>query len=514
MIDKDEIRNILLSKIDSKQNDETLVENLEKLIIFDSENQLDMERFYTKLNEIVSWSEVNSVQYFIHEIALNQSMWKILNVLSWSLQSWIEGVHEANINKVIVSYLLVDRLYLKPEEDLSWDGSFEKLKEYLTKFLPTIKFEISDELPKYFLYSDKKFHSDYKNAVENNDYKGIFIFLNAFEPGGGSYNSNYEFIRVISKISAAIDEQLIAVNIGNYSPLLMKLIISHMSTGKIIKTLKKYQGDSPLPLLIGLVQLINPIGNNTIQEELLSDHDFFVQAAGIVKGIFERVNTDALFSYISKCSNISMNKLWHAIYSAYLANNTKYIEDYINQIDFSHDTGEIAYDTFAHFGNESDIDVFSEKVYYKFLDYLNESDYQHHLFSFTSYHKYILRAITVLSDKSFSGYLEKLEVVSTELLRCIYSWQLETRYIFFSKWIYWILASKQIEHDFEINKDMLKHTYTLLNDSRIMNVLKTKRGDVEISFEKLIDLLDDPESVNEIVLPLINGSIIMGWTKA
>ena len=54
MIDKTEVRKILLDKKDSPQTDEDLIENLEKLAIFNSENQLYMGRFYTELNEIVS----------------------------------------------------------------------------------------------------------------------------------------------------------------------------------------------------------------------------------------------------------------------------------------------------------------------------------------------------------------------------------------------------------------------------------------------------------------------------
>ena len=176
MIDKTEVRKILLDKKDSTQRDEDLIENLEKLTIFNSENQLYMERFYTELNEIVSWSEINSIQYFIHEISLNKNMWKIINVLSWSLQSWTKGVQNADINKVVISYLIAERLYLLPEKDLSWDEPFEKLKDHLAKFLPAINFDVNYDLPEYASYSDKKFHSDYKKAVEDQNYRCIFLY--------------------------------------------------------------------------------------------------------------------------------------------------------------------------------------------------------------------------------------------------------------------------------------------------------------------------------------------------
>lgn len=512
MIDKAEIRDVLLKQLDSSQCDEDIFVQLENLTVFNPDNELDMDIFYTELNKIISLEDINSIQYSTDEVLLNQNTKKILNVLCGALKIWKTGVKDANLNKVLVSFIVTKRLLLQPEKDLSWDGSFEKLKECLAKILSKIKCGVSDELSERAKYSDKKFHSDYKKAIENNDYKGIFAFFNAVERGGGIDNINSEFIEAIARIASKINPQLIAINIGNYSPILMKQIIGCMNKNQIIKMLRKYQGESILPLLIGLVNIVNSIRHNSVHTEILSNFKFIKNVAAIVLKISEKVNNHALFSYISEIGNISSNKLWHATYLTYLVGKPEYYEDYINNIDFSDGSGEIAYKTLVYFGDDSDIDGISKRIYYRFFDYLNNSNHQQHLFTFTSYYKFIFRAIHVLSKKSFSKYLSELEQVSIELLRGIYSWQFK-KYMLFSKWIYWLLASKQIEHDSEINKSELKCTYRLLEDSRVVNLLKTNRLKVEISFDSLIDFLDSPESVSEFALPRGNGAIKMQWTE-
>ncbi|MCK5601285.1 hypothetical protein KAR91_05440, partial [Candidatus Pacearchaeota archaeon] len=511
-IDNTEIRKILLTKIGFIQPDKDLIKRLDKLTIFNSENLLNMEQFHFELNEIISWREINSIPKVIHEIPLNESTLKILNAISWSLQSWLKGVSEADINKVVISYLIAERLYLMPEVDLPWRQSFEQLKTRLSEIIPKITLDANLDLPKQTSYSDAKYYSNYKNSVEDKNYKDIFIFLNAFKLGGGFNYSNDDFIRSISKISLAIDEKLISNNISEFSPLLINNIIGHMNNNQIMATLERYEDKSPLPLLIGVIQIVNPIGNNTFQGDLLTDYKFIAEAAKIVGKISKRIETNALYSYITKCSNIFMNELWHSIYSAFLAGNPNHFDDYLNKINFSHNTGEHSYDTFIQCGNDSNLDKFAVKIYFKFIENLSTTNHQQHLFFFTSYYKYIFRAVTLLSNKSFPEYLEKLERVSIELLREIHSWDLKNLHMHFTKWIYWILASKEMKHDSEINKSALKHTYKLLLDYKVMNALGANIEGMEISFEKLVDFLDNPKSIKDIILPGNNSTIKMEWT--
>ena len=142
---------------------------------------------------------------------------------------------------------------------------------------------------------------------------------------------------------------------------------------------------------------------------------------------------------------------------------------------------------------------------------VDEKAYHEHLFCFSSYYKYILHAISVLSNRSFSEYLKRLEEISIEMKRGIYSWKLERRYMLFTKWVFWILASKNVEHDCEISKGDMKITFDLLKDTRIQNFLNCKISEIDIDFSRLIDFLENPDSIKEFSLPDRSNVIKIGW---
>ena len=244
----------------------------------------------------------------------------------------------------------------------------------------------------------------------------------------------------------------------------------------------------------------------------MNNFDYLKRASEIVEKISNRVKADNLYKFLTSCSNIFMNKLWHSIFSAYVSNRPEYLNDYVTEIDFTYDTGESSYNIVSKFSDESNLDKFSIQIYNIYIDYLVKNEgYQQHLFCFTSYYRFILRAICVISNNSFSEYLAKLEEVSVELKRGIYSWNLQTKYMLFTKWIFWILSSKQIEHNCEINKEGMTTTFELLKDTRVINALNSKIGETKIQFELLVGLLEKPESTNKIILPFGDKVIEVAW---
>ena len=136
------------------------------------------------------------------------------------------------------------------------------------------------------------------------------------------------------------------------------------------------------------------------------------------------------------------------------------MEDYTSKVDFAYDdSGEASYAAMVQFANEATIDSLSVKIYKAFFDHIKKLDYTHHLFIFTSYCSYILRAIVVMSESSYSRYLEKLEQVSVAFLRAIHSWHPEQIPNFATEWIYWIMSSKFFARDVNAdNLDLLGHT--------------------------------------------------------
>ncbi len=512
MMNDAEIRAQLLSQINNTSTDIDLIKNLEELSLFNSENQLEMEPFYNELNNILSWDEINSISQYLKNELYNEKLVKINNILSWAFHSWKCGIENADINKVAISFILIKRLKLYPKEDLDWKLSFINIKDYLKNSLPKIAFDVNSHLPEGASYSDKKFHSDYEIALKNNDYRGILLYLNALERSAGfDHFAEREFIQIVVYLSVYIDEQLIADNLDNYSPFLVKFIIDNIDENNIVEMLSKYNGKSPLPFLIGLIRIVNPIGNNSIKETLLEDYKFIKRATEIVKGISERVKQDQLYTYITSCSNIFMNKLWHSIFTAFLVDNPEFTDDYISNIDFTYDIGGYAFNILKYFSDETVLNEFSKKVYFSFLEYLENLNHQQFIFVFTSYYKFILRAIRALSESEISAYYEKLEHISIEVIRGIYSWDLNKIYMFFTKWVFWILAVKELEKNQKSDETNLKHTYKLLRDNRVTNKLCCEINETRIDFSELISFLDNPESVNEILLPTTQGVIKLGW---
>jgi hypothetical protein len=512
VIDKSEIREILLHRREPLIENSDLIMKLESLSIFNTGSQFDMESLYDNIVDIISWQTINSLPSYIKNEQTPEVINTILNIQSWAIHSWEKGLETADLNKIIISYILVERLYLLPEKDLNWDVPNENLKNYLDKFLPTIVFDVNKDMPKYASYSDKKFQKDYEEALKNNNYRGIMLFLTALDRGNHFSN---DFVKILVKISIHIDPSLLAVNVCQYTPFLIKLIFNYMKEDQIIALLDLYQNKNPLPLLIGLIQIINPTGNNQFDEEILLNYNLIESASKIVEKIAIHVETDNIYRFITNCSNIDSNNLWHSIFSAFIAKEFKYYNQYINEIIFTHDTGENSFNSFSELCiNKSDLDIISLEVYNKYLICLsNEKTYHQNLFCFTSYYKYIFHAINVLSDKTFNKYLEILEIVSIELKRGIYSWNHQELTMLFTKWIFWIIKSKEFDHENEINKDILKTTFELLNDKRILNALSFRIKDIKIDFAGLIDFLTNPESISCFTLPYKDSAIELGWNN-
>jgi hypothetical protein len=507
-----DIRIYLLSQLNSVVEDISIIEKLDNLKILTIDGNIDLDTFYNEIPQIISWNVINNLQNkFISNHQIDDEN-KILNILMWAIKSWEQGIKERKLNKIIISYIFVEKLQLIPEIDLSWnlfDNNFiEWFGDYLSSLNYDIKFDPTDNL----IYSDRKYYEDYIKSLQTNDYKGILHFLSALSRRNHQAD---DFVKIIVKIAVAINLELIAKYLNKYSPVFIRLILSQLDNIQIINVLTWYVADSPLPLLIGLIKVVNPSGNNVFDTTLLSNTCLLNKLSETIQKICLRVETTNLYSFITDCSNIFMNKLWHSIYSVYLAHNPQHFDDYINVLNFSYDTGENSFDSFAQFCDNSKLDSFSIKVYNQYFAYLVERyEYQQHLFCYTSYIKYLLQAAKALSNHSFSVYLDKLEEISNDLKRSIYSWESSNKYVMFSKWIYWLLSSKIFDHDSEIIKCKLKTTFDLLSDARITNVLNCQINEVQIRFDKLIDLLENPASINSFILPHNNSTVTITWPNA
>ena len=298
-------------------------------------------------------------------------------------------------------------------------------------------------------------------------------------------------------------------NFVNYSPVLFKVIFMNINAFQIIQLLEDYNENDPLPLLIGLIQIVNPDGANMLSQDLTTDDTILEGGASILEKISCLIKTDKLFSYITNCSNIEMNKLWHGIFIVFAAKNLHFFQNYIDSINFSNnaqDFGMYSFEILEKFCDGDYIEKISINVYQKFLNEIDKISHGHY-FHFTSDLKYIFCTVCVLSDNNFTKYLELLEQKSLILQRAIYSWNIDGLHKYFTDWFYWIISAKLFQNRQVIDKSLLPFTYSLLNDKKLLIKLKCNITDQHITFDNLRDFLDNPDNVKS-VLVLHNDDVV------
>ena len=60
---------------------------------------------------------------------------------------------------------------------------------------------------------------------------------------------------------------------------------------------------------------------------------------------------------------------------------------------------------------------------------------------------------------------------------------------------------------------MYPGTYKILNDERVMNLLRIHIGDTLVSFDEIKLLLEKPDSVHKIILPSDGKAIELCWSQ-
>jgi len=509
-MNKEAIREYFIARKTDFSDIYNIKSRLDAISVFNSDKQLDMKRFFMKITEIMSWELINSIPMCLETGRDQEKLGLAVNLQGWAISAWAEGVKCADISKMITAYTIVERLYLCPCKDLNWNLQSDELEMFIEKSMKCIRLDIElDALPKDISYRDLKIHRVYREALDSKNYSKIIEFLwnNGFIINL-ERNPSYYFLKILIQV-AMIYHRFLIDNFSNYSPVLLKTIFMNISVSQIILLLKDYKGNDPLPLLIGLIQIVNPDGANMLRQELTADDTILRGGAEIVEKISNLVTTENIFSFITNCSNIERNKLWHSIFVTFAARNYNYSRLYIDSVnifDNVQDLGMNSFDILKRFCASDDIEKISMHVYKKCLEELNKLNHGHY-FRFTSYLKYIFCSVFVLSNNSFTKYLELLEQKSLNLQRAIYSWNIGELHKYFTDWFYWIISAKLFPSRQIIDKNLMSRTYSLLNDKRLLNKLKCDINGQHISFDKLIDFLDNPDNIKSVLVPHNNDIV-------
>jgi len=481
--------------------DKNLSELLNGLSVIHNK-KYDIKKLMNDISKIIDWNQVNHIQNAIEFNRELENTQIIIDTHSWVRNTFNESLNNGNIDKLIISYMLGDYLFLEPITDFQWGNISENTERKLKDFYTNAKSEII--LHEKAKYTDRKYYSDYKKSLTNGSLKEIFDFLSAIEHGRG-YDYYFEdFFHAMTNICYKINPNIISEVIDSLDPLLLRIMFTALDPYQSITVLKGYNKTSIFPLIIGLNHIINPTWNNQYSNSLEEDFNFINDAASIVKKISDITNTDNLYKYITDCSNIFGNTLWHSIYIAFGVQNPAFLDSYINSIDFSLEFGaENVFETFCQFiSDENVIDDFSSKLYHNYFEFLLKERSYVKNYCGTNYLEFLMRAVYVKSEKTHVKYAELLKEISIDFERALYSWDKKHITKSFTKLIIWVIALSFFTD--EIIKDNIDLSYTIniFSNEKYLDTFNTMIDKTEINYSVFADYLRNPKKYIKINLPL------------
>jgi len=498
----------------SEKLDNNLSERLENLVLFNNNKNLDIDKLMKDISKIIDWNKVSNLQYMIESNKEPENTQIIFNIHSWVMNTFNDSLNNGNIEKLIISYMLGDYLFLEPILDFQWKNININTEKKLLELFTKAKIDIT--IPEKAPYAEKKYYNDYRKSLTNGSLREIFDFLSAIEHGRGySYHFN-EFISALTNISYKINPNLITQVIENFEPILVKMLFNALSPYQVSNILRNYNKSVIFPLIIGLVHIINPTWNNMYNNSLEKDYTFIKEVSTIVKKISVVSETDNLYKYITECSNIFGNKLWHSIYITFAIYNPNFLDSYINSIDFSLGFGaENVFEIFCQFlSDESILDDFSTKLYHNYLEYLLKERSYVRNYCGTNYLEFLVRAAYVKSEKSHIKYGELLREVSMDFERALYSWDKKQISMYFTRLIIWVLALSFFSDGVIKDAVDLSYTINIFSNEKYLGVFNTSIENIDIDYKIFADYLRNPKNYIKIVLPLsYNTHIVIEFNK-
>ncbi|GHU86615.1 hypothetical protein FACS189476_00060 [Spirochaetia bacterium] len=510
----EKVRQYFLAHQIDEISDIELKNKLDNLVLYQN-GFFDLKSFMNKLEKIINWGKVNYIQAKIQSDQLPENYQYILDIHTWAKRTFFESLQNGNSEKLIISYMLGDFLFLEPADDYQWDTQMDKIQENLNVLLPKVKVNIS--VPENAPYSEKKYYRDYQESFDGTSYRKVFDFLFAIDHGRGVDHNFSEFFKAITIICFKINPKLLNDNIGKYSPVLIKMLFKALNQHQTVKLLNEYNDKPVFPLLIGLVHAINQTWNNQYDNSLETDYDYINSAAIIVSKISERMDESDLYKLITDCSNISGNKLWQSIYIAFAVRNQKYLESYLSNIDFSSTFGdENVFNTFCEFLPDKDIaiiDDFSHKIYDNYLNFVLEKKNYEYNYCGTNYLQFMMRAVYVISGKDYINYGNMLKDITMEFERSLYSWNTKNISMYFTKLIFWVLALIYYNHDF--SKLDLSYPISVFENEKYLDAFNKETESYSIDYKILVSFMKNPNSYIQIKLPFTYESCsIIEFNKA
>ena len=513
MSDTNIIRKFLLETIASLPSPEE-TSAIDSLTPFNQSGRLNAEIFFNKLSEIVPWHLLNEIKNNPEKaITTPGQLTVVVDVLLHARKIWQEGAIGENFTKLLTAFVIYDRLFMVPEEDLDSNIHREKIYRSMAAILAKMKISVDVNSSSYSGFADKKFLSDFDTAVRTDNLPGIFNFFRALDYGGGLYSVDIFSLQNISRFVSFVNIEDLVLFSSKCTALTQKIVLEAIPRERIPLYVDVLKEASLLSLLIILNGFFNSrhFPNNI---EVKNDIDQIGAYIKILEAISTYCKDANTISLVCNTLNVKPNKVTNALFSAFVAMHKDHVLDYIRNIDFSYDdSGETAYRMLVEFGEDSTLEAVSDRISDSYFDFLAKLEYKPSTFMFTSYYNFLLRDVTAKTRREHDIYFNGLEKLSLLVIRAISSWKVDDVAVAVTRWVYWIMAIKQM--DLKVYSfDELPLTRHLLFDRKFMSYLATTLNDgVVLDFKWLEIFLVAPDTVDTIDIPSTNKHLQLRWSN-
>lgn len=477
--------------------------------------RLRAEEIYEGISDILPCHLINEIELSPERaITLPGKMEVVVDILLQARKSWLDGAKNSNFVKLLTSFIVYDRAFMIPEKDLDWDSEQEGIRRAITKVLGTLKLSVEVNTSHHAGYTDKKFLSDFDKAVRSNNLSGIFDFFRTIDHGGGLYSSDIALLQHIARMSSVTNIHDLVEFSERSKALIQKIVIHAIPKDLLFSNLDVLNSAGALA---NLIVLDDYFSSRNIPKNRSADVDLELGKSliAIIKNVEKWAAPYKVIPFICKTLNVKPNRATNSLFSMFVAQSKTDIQDYVDALDFSYDdSGEIAFGAQIAMGDEATLDSLSTAITERYYSYLSNLDYRPDFFMFSSYYKFFLWTVGIKTQKNLSEYIAGLEQASLAVIRSLSSWKPDEVPIYTTKWVYWIMAIKQLNL---VVSDIATIPYTeyLLSNRNFRSRLSKQIGeDPIINFEWLRTFLVSPESIDEIHIYDRDKHISVCWRNS
>ena len=463
------------------------------------DSMFDAETFFEGISNILPWHLINEMKFNPERaIIAPGTMEVVVDVLLQARKLWQEGAKTSDFKKLLTSFAVYDRVFMIPEKDLDWTSESAGIKRALSGVLSAMQLSIEVSTSHHAGYTDKKFLSDFDVAVRSNDLSGVFDFFHTIDHGGGLYSSDITLLQYVARLSSVANIHELIQFAERSKTLVQRIIIQAIPKDLLFSNLDALNSAGALA---NLIVLDDYFSSRILPKNRLDDIDIELEKSLLVliKNIGKCSSPTGPIAFICKTLNVKPNQATNSLFSMFVGRSPADLQDYIDSLYFSYDdSGDQSFNAQVVIGNEATLDALSLAITESYFSYLSRLDYRPDFFMFCSYYNFLLRAVGVKTQGRLSEYVVGLEQASLDVIRSLSSWKTEDVPVCVTKWVYWIMAIKQLNL---VISDIgtIPYTAHLLSNSNFMVRLSKRIGDGPIiDFGWLRTFLMTPASTNEV----------------